>query len=143
MISTEYITFIWIGAAVLFAVLEALTLGLTSIWFAGGAIVACIVSIITENLYIQIGSFVVASVFSLIATRPIARKHMNSKLENTNICNLIGMRGIVVTEIKPMEVGAIRANGKVWSAISAKVIQPGTEIKILSIKGVTVTVEPV
>ena len=141
-IITEYITFIWIGIAVLFAIIEALTLGLTSIWFTGGAVAAFLVSLATDNLYIQTGTFIAVSIILLLVTRPLAGKHLNGRVEDTNVNALIGMKAIVVTSIMPNEVGAVRADGKVWSAKCTQEIPAGEEVRITGIRGVTVDVVP-
>lgn len=141
-ILTEYITYIWIGVAVLFAIIEAMTLGLTSIWFTGGAVVAFLVSLATDNLYIQTGTFIVVSIILLLVTRPIAGRHLNSVIEDTNVNALMGMKAIVVSSIVPNEVGTVRADGKMWSAKCEQEIPAGAEVRITGIRGVTVDVVP-
>ncbi len=131
---------IWIAAAVFFVILEAVTIGLTSIWFAGGAIVAAITAVFTDSIVIQATVFTLISIGMLVATRPFVRKHINSKVEKTNVDAIIGMTGIVVSAISPNESGAVRADGKVWTAVSDAYIAPGAEVKIKDIKGVTLHV---
>lgn len=143
MISFDYLAIVWIVVAVVFAIIEAMTTGLTSIWFAGGATAACVVALVTKNFWMQAGVFVLVSLLLLIATRPFVKKHINSKIEKTNVDAVIGVKGIVVSAISPNEKGAVRADGKVWTASSNLEIGAGAEVEIISIKGVTVDVKPV
>lgn len=131
---------VWIGVAVVFAIVEGVTTGLTSIWFAGGALAAALTAIVTDNIYIQAAVFILISVVLLIATRPLVKKHINNKVEKTNVDALTGMKGIVIAAISPNETGAVRADGKVWSATADCEIGPGSEVEITGIKGVTVSV---
>ena len=143
MIGFDFIAILWIVIAAIFAVIEAMTTGLTSIWFAGGAIAAGVVAMVTDNLWIQFGVFVAVSILLLIVTRPFVKKHINGKVEKTNVDAIIGMKGIVVSAIEPHENGAVRADGKVWTAQSDYEINAGKEVEIIGIKGVTIKVEPV
>lgn len=142
MISMDLIPIVWIGVAVVFAIIEAITTGLTSIWFAAGAAIASIISLFTDNIIIQAAVFIVVSVALLVLTRPIVKKHINRKIERTNVDALLGMNGIVVSAIGKSECGAVRADGKVWTATAEDSIEAGTEVKITGISGVTVTVTP-
>ena len=143
MINLGYMAIIWIAVAAIFAIIEAMTTGLTSIWFAGGAVAAGVVALVSDNLWIQFGVFMLVSILLLIVTRPFVRKHINGKVEKTNIDAIIGMKGIVVSAISPHENGAVRADGKVWTATSDSEIHAGSEVEIIGIKGVTLKVQPV
>ena len=66
-----YLIWVWLGLAVLFAVLEAMTVGLTSIWFAGGALCAMVLAILGVGFPLQIAAFFVVSIVLLATTRKI------------------------------------------------------------------------
>ncbi len=70
---------VWLVVCVLFAVSEAMTAGLVTIWFALGAFVASIVSIFTDNFLVQLTIFVVVSVISLVYTKPLFNKYISKK----------------------------------------------------------------
>ena len=66
--------FLWLLAAAIFIVIEIVTLGLTSIWFAGGSIVAAIGAAFQLDFLVQLILFAIVSVLLLIFTRPIVNK---------------------------------------------------------------------
>ena len=91
---------IWCGLMILFLVVEIATVGLTSIWLAGGALAALIVAVSGPGIIWQLTAFVVVSFILLVFTRPFAKKYINSHHEKTNYEELIG--GVVkVTETVP------------------------------------------
>ena len=59
---------IWLGLVAVLLLAEAMTVGLTTIWFAGGALVASIASFFQVNLVIQVLLFLVISLVLLIFT---------------------------------------------------------------------------
>ncbi len=133
---------IWVAIAVVFAIIEAFTLGLTTIWFAGGALAAAISAMMGAPTLVEVIVFVVVSAFLLFFTRPIATKHFNNKTTDTNVDALIGREGIAKTDFKPHEVGQVKADGKVWSAICEDgEITKSSVVVVKEIKGVTLTVE--
>ena len=75
---------IWIALIIIFAVVEIITVGLTSIWFAGGAVVALLVDAAGLGPVWQFAAFVVVSVILLVFTRPWALKYMKPRLVKTN-----------------------------------------------------------
>ena len=141
------ITVYWLIGAAALLILEMITVSLTSIWFAGGAIVAAILSLFIDNLVIQIVVFTIVSVILLILTRPMAVKYVNSKVEKTNVDALIGKRCKVAETIYPDEgAGKIIINGVEWMARpkdGVSEIKEGTEVVIRENSGVKLIVEPV
>ena len=74
----------WLVAAAVFVVIEIMTMGLTTIWFAGGALVGAVMAAVSLPLWSQIIAFAVISVILLILTRPWALKYVNSRTIKTN-----------------------------------------------------------
>lgn len=140
-------TVYWLLGAAILLLIEIATVSLTSIWFAGGAVVAAIVSAFHGPMLLQIGSFIVVSVILLVLTRPVAVKYMNSKVEKTNADALVGRKCRVTVTIDPTEpAGNIRINDVDWAARSLdgeSVIEAGTEVIIREISGVKLLVEPI
>jgi len=137
---------IWLGLLILFGAGEAITVGLTSIWFAAGALVALIAALLGGPLWLQIALFIVVSALCMLAIRPIAQKYFNSQVEPTNADRIIGAESIVTEEINNLKAtGAVRIGGITWSARSENdaVIPAGTLVKVLRIEGVKVYVEQV
>lgn len=135
---------LWIIAAAVLAIIEALTLGLVCIWFAGGAVGAAIAAMLGASPIVQVVVFLGVSIVLLALTRPIAGKRLNDKTEKTNVDALIGQTGIVEKKITQYKTGQVKADGKVWTAAcESGEIDKGTVVVIKSIKGVTITVEEV
>ena len=137
---------IWMGLLILFGAGEALTVGLTSIWFAAGSLVALICALLGGGLWLQIILFFVVTVLSIVAFRPIARKFINDKVEPTNADRIIGREVLVTERISNLRAeGAVSIGGMVWSARSEneEEIPKGTLVRVLRIEGVKVYVEEV
>ncbi len=110
----------WLIIFIALLIFEIVTMGLTTIWFAGGALVAALVSTFDVGLPIQIIVFLVSSVVLLILTRPIAMKYLNQRVEKTNTERLIGMETIVIEKVDALHgTGKVRINGIEWSAMAA------------------------
>ncbi|HIU00145.1 MAG TPA: NfeD family protein, partial [Candidatus Copromorpha excrementavium] len=141
-ITIDY-SIIWLAAVIILAVIEAATMGLTSIWFAGGAFAAAIAALLGGSLPIQIIVFFAVSVILLIVMKPIVKRKFNSRIEKTNIDALIGSEGSVEKRISHLEPGVVKADGKLWSAVcdEGKKIDKGAVVVIKSVRGVTLTVE--
>lgn len=134
----------WLLLAAIFIIIEIVTLGLTTIWFAGGAFVAAIAGAFGANLAIQILCFVVVSVLLLVLTRPLAIKHLDSKTEKTNAEALVGQNAVVITKIDNLNgTGQAKINGMEWTARAAddSIINKGETVKIIEIQGVKLIVE--
>ncbi len=133
----------WLFIVVVMAVIEIITLGLTTIWFAGGALVAFVASLLGANLSVQVALFVVVSVGLLALTRPLAVKFLNKGRESTNAESLIGKKAVVKQEIDNLNArGQVSVNGQEWTARSLedKVIKEGKTVEIAEISGVKLMV---
>ena len=137
---------IWIVIAVVFAIIEATTLGLTTIWFTIGGVAACIVSLFNGHWILQVITFLAVSCLLLYFTKPLAVKKLKIGNEKTNVDALVGQSAVVIEDITPYNTGQVKAGGHIWTAISDKndaVIKKSTEVKILRIEGVKLVVKPV
>lgn len=135
---------IWLAILVVMAVIEIITLGLTTVWFAGGALVAFVFSLFGVPIPLQITIFVVVSLVLLFATRPIAVKYFNNGRLKTNAESLIGKYGIVLEDINNLHaVGLVQVDGMEWSARATdeSTIEKGREVVIRAISGVKLIVE--
>ncbi len=133
----------WLIVVVVMAVIEIITLGLTTIWFAGGALLAFAVSLLGANLLVQSILFVVTSVVLLAVTRPLAVEFFNKDRTKTNAESLIGKTALVQQEIDNLKAaGMVTVDGQEWSARSAddRVIPAETLVEILEISGVKLLV---
>ena len=141
---TDMVIF-WLVAMVALIVIELATLGLTTIWFACGALVAVVAAALDAPLLLQILMFVVVSFAVLLAVRPIAVKYFNKDRTRTNIESMIGRQAIVVSEIDNMQgIGQVTVNGMEWSArstINELKIAVGRVVVIRAVDGVKLIVE--
>lgn len=137
----------WLSALVIFLIIEIATMGLTTIWFAGGALAALLLALIGASVYVQAGTFLAISILLLICTRPLAVKFFNQKREKTNIDSMIGKQAIVVTMIDNLkEEGQVILNGMEWSARASEVdavIMAGAIVKVKEVRGVKLIVEEI
>lgn len=134
----------WLAVFVLLIVIELATMGLTTIWFAGGAVAGFIVSMLGANVVIQAVVFFVVSIVLLIFTRPFAVRYINSNKTKTNIDGLIGQEALVLEEINNIrETGCARLEGKEWTARSVDdtVIPADTVVIVERIEGVKLIVK--
>lgn len=138
-------TIIWLVLMIVFLACEALTVGLVSIWFSGGALVAVILSLFEVAPLIQIIVFFVVSIGLLVSTRKIFVEKLNTGKENTNVDALIGETGQVIAPINPMEIGQVKLKGQIWSAIADDqllTIEEGSYVTVKAIEGVKLIVVP-
>lgn len=139
-------TFVWIGIAVIFAIIEAVTLGLTTIWFTIGSIVAALVSYVGGGITAQVIAFLIVSIILLYFTKPIAEKKLKIGHTKTNVDALIGQIAVVTEDINPHSTGLVKADSQFWTAIADKRdqrLEKGTEVKILKVEGVKLIVTSV
>jgi len=138
--------YLWLAAAVIFLLVEAGTMGLTSIWFCFGSLAAMILSLLHFSIPVQIGGFLAAAGALLVMIRPLTRKYFRIGKEKTNADRIIGMKAVVLETIdNRAAAGQIRVAGQVWTARSADnaVIPAGCEVQVEAISGVKAIVRPV
>lgn len=136
----------WLILFIVLLVIEIITLGLTTIWFAGGALVAFILAMLKVPAGIQWAAFCVVSLILLFGTRPWAVRYFNSqKREKTNVDSLIGKTAVVISEIQNLEgKGEVFVNGLTWTARAAEDsvrIAADTHVVVKAVEGVKLIVE--
>lgn len=137
---------IWLVVFIVLVVFEAATMGLFTIWFAGGALVAFLVSLFVDMWAVQMIIFLIVSFLLLYFTRPVAMRKFNSKRLKTNVEDIAG-REAKVTEIidNYNGTGTAMLNGLEWSARSAEdavVIPVGERVMVKEVRGVKLIVSP-
>lgn len=135
----------WLIIAGLCLVIEIYTVGFFIFWFGIGALFALLVSFLTNNLFIQLGVFLVSSSLLVISTKPLMKKFTkNEKTVPTNFFSLSGKQGIVTKKIdSDNSTGQVKVKGELWSAISDKDIEKDAKVKILGVDGVKLKVEKI
>lgn len=131
---------VWLLLTVAFAAFEASTVGLTSIWFAVGALAALMVSFFSHNFWLQAEVFVAVSLLTLLLLRPvIAKKFHPKETTPTNSDSLIGKKGIVTQSIDNLAgTGQVKIAGQTWTARSesGEPLPKGTTVTAVRIEGV-------
>jgi len=135
--------YIWLGIIILLALIEVMTINLTTVWFVISGLVALLISFVIDNFFIQFGVFVVLGVALLVKTRSVMEKWLKQNRSKTNLDRIVGMEGIVTEEITKHQIGEVKVDGKKWSAKADKKIKEGSTVNILKIEGVKVIVEEV
>jgi membrane protein implicated in regulation of membrane protease activity len=136
---------IWLIAAVVFAVGEIATLGFFLAPFAGGALLAAIVSAVGAGQLASWAVFLLVSLLALAALRPLARSHRRMPAQlRTGTAALVGRNATVLDEIANHDdTGTIRLEGERWTARAYDdddVIAPGTRVRVMEIRGATALV---
>ncbi len=135
----------WLIALIVFLVIEAATLGLATIWFAGGALVALIAAMCGAGLGIQMAGFLIVSLVLLIFTRPLAVRFLSKDTLKTNVDRVIGMEGIVTEEISNLAgTGKVSLGGNIWTARTENeggTIPTDAVVEVLRVEGVKLIVK--
>lgn len=138
-------TVFWLVVLVVLVVIELLTMGLTTVWFAGGALAATFAALFHAPLVLQIILFLIVSALLLFFTRPLAVKYFNKDRVRTNAESLVGRQAIVISEVDNLQgIGQVNVGGMEWSARTREDgvrLPVGTVTTVLAINGVKLVVE--
>ena len=141
----EQMEIIWLALMAVLLIIEIMTLGLTTIWFATGALFAFLTALLGLNQGIQVGVFVVVSVVLLFFTRPWAVKYLNTRTVKTNTEALVGKSARVIADINNLKSeGQVVINGLEWTARSSDdtiIFRTGDVVTVVGIEGVKLIVE--
>lgn len=138
------ISIIWLVVLAILLVIEFLTLGLTTVWFAGGALVAFLVFLAGGPLWLQLLLFIAVSVVLLLFTRPLAVKYLNKDVQKTNVDSIPGQKGIVTATIDNLKAeGQVTIQGMEWTARAknGNTIEKGKVVRVTAVEGVKLIVE--
>lgn len=135
---------IWLVAIALLLLVEFATSALTTIWFAGGALIALICAFFGGPVWLQVILFIAGSIVLLFLTRPLAVKLMNKGAVRTNADSLIGKEAVVTERIDNLQsTGTVQINGQVWTARSVNPehrIEKDEIVMVRAIEGVKLIV---
>ncbi len=133
--------FVWFAVIIVAGVIEAMTMDLSSIWFAAGGFFALIFAIIFPDLiWIQVIIFILFSIALLLVLRPIFKRFVKKNEIKTNADSLVGKVAVCVKPILDGERGEVKIEGKIWTAIANEDIQINEKVIVLAIKGVKLVV---
>lgn len=135
----------WLAAVIILGVVEAITVGLVTVWFAVGALVALISSLFGGPLWLQILLFIVVTAVTLVTTRPLVKKYFGKGSHKATNADMVIGKDAHVTEAidNLMGTGAVRCMGKEWSARSEndEAIAEGQTVTAVKIEGVKLIVK--
>jgi membrane protein implicated in regulation of membrane protease activity len=133
----------WLIAAAILGIGEITTTGFFMAPFAAGALLAALASAVGAGWLISLALFLVVSIVALSALRPLARAHLRRPAPlRTGTAALVGRSATVVERVEP-DAGCVRLEGEIWRARAYDeddVIEPGTRVQVLEIRGVTALV---
>ena len=131
---------------IIFAVIEGITLGLTTIWFALSAVVMVFLSFLPIPVLYQVLIFLAISAALLVFTRPIALKKFKIGRVKTNVDSLVGKSALVIKQITEFDRGEIKINGQIWTARLEEgagfTLTEGSKCEIVKIEGAHAIVVP-
>ena len=142
----QYGWILWAVLMVVFAIVEAATVNLVSIWFVGGALTALIVQLLGGSIWLQLALFLVTAGVLLAGLRPFVRRYVAPRRTATNADMVLGREAFVLETVDNLHgTGALKLDGKVWTARSATdaVLPEGMLVKVVKLEGVKLYVEPV
>jgi membrane protein implicated in regulation of membrane protease activity len=132
---------VWLALIIVTFIIEALTMDLVSIWFTAAGIGALISALLDLNLIIQLVVFIVIAGVLLLWTRPLAKKALAGRKVKTNADMVVGQIAVVTEKITRDDRGAVKIQGKEWTAITdEEEILPGERVTVLAIDGVKLVV---
>ena len=132
--------YFWLVMIIVLAIIEAATVNLVTIWFIASALVSLVLSIFTDNVFIQFLVFVLLGIILLLLTRKTLLKLLNVHDEKTNADMVIGKDAIVTEDITKNKPGEVSVLGKKWTAISEEEIKKDEVVEVLEIEGVKLKV---
>ena len=136
---------LWLGLLAILLIIEAATVGLVTVWFAGGALVAAIASGTGAGVIVQWVLFLAVSLVLLFFTRPLAIRYMKRGVTRTNVNSLIGKRAVVIQKINNLaQTGQVRINDIEWMARTEsdeETIPEKSVVEIEAVQGVKLIVK--
>lgn len=148
MLLTVPMWVIWLILLVISLIIEAATMGLTTVWCAVGCLVGIILDLCHVDVMIQIIAMIVVTVISFVVCiiwiKPMVDARRMGKIQPTNADRVIGHEGVVIKTIDPMAgKGQIKVDGQIWSAKCEVSVEEGKKVRVLSLEGVKAVVEPI
>ncbi len=135
--------YVWLFLTVLFGIIEAVTVQIVSIWFAGGSVFAMIAYALGASEAVQVGVFVLSSAVLLLLTRPFVKKMTNGKKVSTNADSLIGKTAVVTKKTDELGLsGEAKVGGSIWTICSedGQPIGENERVTVEKIEGVKLIV---
>lgn len=138
-------TIVWLLAFAVFLFIEAMTVSLTSIWFAGGALAALLSQVLGAGIRLQLIVFIVISFLLFLTIRPLATQYVNRGRTKTNVDSFTGRKVIVKERIDNVaDTGTVTLSGETWLArafVEGETFEPGFVVEVAGVKGAKLLVK--
>ena len=138
---------VWLALIVIFLIVEIATVGLTSIWLAGGRSWRSCVELLGLGIVWQIAAFLIVTFILLYFTRPWAQKYLNAKSVKTNYESLIGQKIKMTEQVDNLsQTGKAVVNGQEWTVraeADGDILEPGDFGEVLRVEGVKLIVKKI
>lgn len=135
----EYLWIVWLAVFVIALLVEWATSELVSLWFALGALIALVFSIVPGVAWwVQLIVFAVISFATFLFIRPMLKKLIKRDQVDTNIDEIVGKRGIMTDDYTDLHQGEVKINGVLWTAINTnenEKIEKGTKVTVVAVEG--------
>ena len=144
----EPMVFVWLAVFVIAVIVEAATQEFVSIWFAVGALVSLVTTFVfPDKIWAQILIFSFVSLVALACTRPLVRKMTQRAVRYTNVDEFVGKRVKLDKTVTKYEMGEIKVNGIIYSAILMEDVEESIEkdsiVEIITFRGNKVVVKKI
>lgn len=123
----------WLLAAILFFVIEAIIPGLISIWFGVAAVFTMICSPFVNDVIYEFYIFIILSGITFLCTRKICKNWKQKRKDKVD-----RIRGSIV-EIKSMndrEQYEVYLDGKNWTGKCDEPLEIGEKAEVIGIEGI-------
>ena len=134
---------IWLIAAGVLAIAEALSLDLVLIMLAGAALAGAGAAALGAPVALQVGVFAVVAIGLVGVVRPLAKRRLElPSSERTGIDALRGRNAVVVRTVD-QHGGRVKLAGEEWSAEAydpTQVLPVGSTVQVMEIRGATAVV---
>ncbi len=130
---------IWLSLMAALLIVEGMTSGLFTIWFAIGSLAAAFCALAGAGILWQLVTFFAVSVLLYIFTRPAAMKLMKKDRLPTNVERLAGKSGLVIEDIDTRaQTGRVRLGDIEWNARTqdeGALVKKGSTVIVLGVQG--------
>lgn len=133
---------IWIVIAIVFIILELITVSFFLVWFGVGAVVAAILNYFGFDIYVQLVAFVIVSLILILSTRKFADKITPDSTKKTTAERLIGKNAKVLRKIDETTF-VVSVAGEEWSAHTNDSINVDDVVKVIGINSIILIIEKI
>ncbi len=137
----------WLIVLIVCCIIEAITMGLTTIWAAIAALPMIFIARTGLGFQWQLLIFVVVTLALVFGTRPLVLKKLRPGRTKTNINTMIGEEVLVTKEISKFQKGEAKArNGVIWTVQAMQEdqqISKGTVCSVEAVEGNTLIIKPI